>query len=80
MNKKTKNLSLLFALVGLSAAPLRADQPAAPAAPVVATVETGTNAAGPKIQFATPIYDFGKVKSGDPVKYSYVFTNIMDDP
>ena len=32
--------------------------------------------AGPKIQFATPIYDFGKVKSGEAVKYTYVFTNM----
>src|SRR5579883_286105 len=28
-----------------------------------------------KIQFATPIYDFGKVQAGELVKYSYVFTN-----
>ena len=38
----------------------------------------GTNLAGPKIVFDTPIYDFGKVKSGDPVKYTYIFTNIGD--
>ncbi len=76
MNKMTKILTLLFSIIGLSVVVLRADQPAAPAAPVIATPETGTNAAGPKIQFATPVYDFGKVKSGDPVKYSYVFTNI----
>jgi len=31
---------------------------------------------GPKMQFATPIYDFGKVKSGELVKYTYVFTNV----
>ena len=30
---------------------------------------------GPKIQFATPVYDFGKVQAGELVKYSYVFTN-----
>ena len=28
------------------------------------------------MQFATPIYDFGKVKSGELVKYTYVFTNV----
>ncbi len=33
---------------------------------------------GPKIVFKTPIYDFGRVKSGDPVKYTYIFTNIGD--
>ncbi len=34
-----------------------------------------TNAGGPKIQFATPVYDFGKVNGGEVVKYSYIFTN-----
>lgn len=37
----------------------------------------GTNA-GPKIIFETPIHDFGRVRSGDPVKYTYIFTNIGD--
>src|SRR5260221_7172319 len=75
MNKMTKILTLLFSIIGLSVVVLRADQPAAPAAPVIATPETGTNAAGPKIQFQTPVYDFGKIKSGDPVKYTFIFTN-----
>jgi len=34
--------------------------------------------AGSKIQFATPIYDFGKVQAGELVKYSYMFTNTGD--
>ena len=76
MNKMTKILTLAFSIIGLSAAVLYADQPATSPAPIAATAETGTNTAGPKIAFAMPIYDFGKVKSGDPVKYSYVFTNI----
>jgi Protein of unknown function (DUF1573) len=38
----------------------------------------GTNALGPRIQFATPIRDFGKVRSGDPVRYTYYFTNTGD--
>ena len=33
-------------------------------------------AAGPKIQFADIVYDFGKVNSGAPVKHTFVFTNI----
>src|SRR5713101_411491 len=37
-----------------------------------------TNSAGPKIQFATPQYDFGKAKAGEPVKYTYFFTNTGD--
>src|ERR1019366_4684129 len=42
------------------------------------TVESTTNAAGPKIQFETPIYDFGKVRSGEPIKHTFVFTNTGD--
>ena len=33
---------------------------------------------GPKIQFATPVYDFGQIKGGEVVKYTYVFTNAGD--
>ena len=33
---------------------------------------------GPKIQFATPVHDFGKVQAGELVKYSYAFTNAGD--
>src|SRR5438552_12990450 len=32
--------------------------------------------AGPKIQFAEMVYDFGKVSSGELVKHTFVFTNI----
>lgn len=51
--------------------------PAQPPAPAVAAAvaPADTNAPGPKIEFATPIYEFGKIKSGDPVKYTYYFTN-----
>jgi len=45
-------------------------------ASVAATVPA---AEGPKIQFATPVYDFGKVKSGEPVKYTFIFTNGGDE-
>jgi hypothetical protein len=40
---------------------------------------TVRGAEGPKIQFETPVYDFGKVKSGDPVKYTFIFTNGGDE-
>ena len=32
-------------------------------------------ATGPRITFAQPIHDFGKVKSGDTVKHTFTFTN-----
>src|SRR5512137_53484 len=41
-----------------------------------AVVAAAVGVSGPKMQFATPIYDFGKVKSGELVKYTYVFTNV----
>src|SRR5262245_36836176 len=42
----------------------------------VAATPATTNAGGGKIQFEMPNYDFGKSKAGDPVKYTFVFTNI----
>jgi hypothetical protein len=45
-------------------------QPASPPAPAA------TNAPlVPKIQFATPVHDFGKVQMNHPVKHDFVFTN-----
>lgn len=46
-----------------------------PTAPVTAAAPADTNAPGPKIEFATPIHEFGKIKSGELVKYTYYFTN-----
>src|SRR5260370_36993501 len=43
-----------------------------------AAAAPSTNSAGPKIQFATPQYDFGKARAGDPVKYTYGFTKTVD--
>lgn len=31
--------------------------------------------AGPRIQFATPVFDFGKLAAGDSVRHNFVFTN-----
>jgi hypothetical protein len=44
---------------------------ASPTAPPAATAEVG----GPKIDFYTNVYEFGRVKAGDPVKYTFYFTN-----
>ena len=46
--------------------------PIAPAAPVAPAV---ANAGGPRIQFETPTYDFGKINSGAVVKHDFIFTN-----
>src|SRR5580765_3354771 len=63
-----------------------AARPAPPAAPFInllpdapkpdAPKPEAANAAGGKIQFEMPNYDFGKSKAGEPIKYTFVFTNI----
>jgi hypothetical protein len=37
-----------------------------------------SNTPSPRIQFASPSYDFGRVKAGDPVKHTYTFSNVGD--
>jgi hypothetical protein len=59
--------TLLIVLLLLTATGVA--QPLIPAAPGVT---------GPRIQFATPVHDFGRMKNGETHKYSYVFTNIGD--
>lgn len=64
--------------------PVAADNPplpptVAPQQPLLSTPLSGalfTSGAGPEIQFATPVYDFGQIKGGEVVKYTYVFTNV----
>src|SRR5690242_4323812 len=72
-------------MIGACAAAL-AQQPAIPA-PAATTAAAPAPAApvpaapagiGPRIDFATNLYDFGRIKSGDPVKYTYYFTNTGD--
>src|SRR5215510_16198111 len=69
-----------FLLLSINVALCRAETPPAPApaSPAPAADSGTTNGAGAKIQFATPIYDFGRIKSGEAVKYTYYFTNTGD--
>lgn len=50
------------------------------AEPVASKPDGGsaTNAVGPKIQFASTVFDFGKVMSGETVKCDFIFTNTGD--
>jgi hypothetical protein len=74
MKRIVRELLVLASLMSAGTLVVGARQaPAPPAAPAAAT-----NAPGPKIQFATALYDFGRVRAGDPVKYTYVFTNTGD--
>src|SRR5216117_834423 len=58
---------------GIASCLAQADNPAAPAGTKSAAGAPETS--GPKIEFATPIFDFGKVSSGELVRHDFVFTN-----
>jgi hypothetical protein len=83
MRPITMHLGLGFALMVSGTVLVRADGPApAPAAPTAVPAPAGTpaattapNSTGAKIQFETPTYDFGRAKSGDPIKHTFIFTN-----
>src|SRR5438477_524049 len=79
MNKMTIKLVSAISIMASGAVAFGADAPAPAPTPAAAAADASTNGIGPKIQFATPVYDFGKAKSGDPVKYTYIVNN-MDDP
>src|SRR6266540_6974319 len=59
-------------LDGVAVGPAQAEDAVTPPEKNVAAPES----AGPKIQFAGTVYDFGKVSSGEVVKHEFVFTNI----
>jgi hypothetical protein len=42
---------------------------------VASAATTPATPSGAKIQFETPTYDFGRAKSGEPVKHTFIFTN-----
>lgn len=62
-----KRLVVSFAVLLIAFAGF-AQQPAAPAVPVVKGEEL--------IKFKETVHDFGKIKQGVPVTYDFVFTNI----
>src|SRR6516162_3356602 len=80
--KRIKTLGLGISLLALgSAVSFAQQQPAAAeAAPSAApaAAPTAPAPAGPKLQFATPVFDFGKTRAGDPVKHVFYFTNPGD--
>jgi hypothetical protein len=72
---KTPLLTLLIAAgaLGSVAASLAQTKDGSPGP---GTTGAPPGGAGPKIQFAEIVYDFGKVSSGEVVKHTFVFTNI----
>jgi hypothetical protein len=72
--------SLLFAGTTLVSAQQSPPAPAkTPAAATAAPATISVSAIGPKIVFETPVYDFAKVKSGELIKHTFVFTNTGDE-
>jgi hypothetical protein len=74
MSNAKKNLAWVMGIMLLGGAVVGAQTTSAPPADAISS----TNAVGPRMQFATPSYDFGRVKAGELVKYTYVFTNTGD--
>jgi hypothetical protein len=81
MKMKTAKLVYTCSLLVAGSTILSAQQPplaptpTSPGAPAPATI----SAIGPKISFETPVYDFGRVKSGELVKHTFIFTNTGDE-
>ena len=67
---KTIQVVLTSGLVGLVSAVAQAQ------APSTAVSAPSGAAGGPKVQFATNTFDFGKVMAGEVVRHDFVFTNL----
>jgi hypothetical protein len=79
MNRRTISRALTFSILVVGTAVGGADPPGAPGPATPAPpASAATNAIGPKIQFETPVHDFGRAKSGEQVKYTYALTNAGD--
>jgi len=74
MNMK-RNLIVLLTIAGTFGGIASGLAQTKESSPTVAPGEK-KESAGPKIQFAEMVYDFGKVSSGELVKHTFVFTNI----
>ena len=70
---KVFSIILLFGL-GAEISTVWAQQPSA-TTPVADPTIVSKNGPEPRIQFATPVYDFGRVKEGEVLKYDFIFTN-----
>src|SRR6266536_2008791 len=71
---KISSFAVLVSLTTLSAALAGGEPASSPAAAPV----TATNAAGPRIQFATNIYNYGRQITGTVINYTFTFTNTGD--
>jgi len=72
MIMKTAKMAFVCSALFIGTLLVRADQ----ATPATAPATNAPPAGGPKIQFDQAVYDFGKVRAGEPVKHTFVFTNV----
>jgi hypothetical protein len=80
---RTKTLLLVATLIMVAATVLKAvnednGRKDEAAAIITNSAASAASVAGPRIHFAEPMHDFGKIKHGEAVKYTYIFTNIGD--
>src|SRR5437016_6651524 len=76
MFMRTKLVTLLIVagtLGSIASCLAQADIPAPPSGTKSAAV--ATEASGPRIEFATQVFDFGKVSAGELVRHDFAFTN-----
>ena len=76
MSIMTKSFGIAILLASNALFAASEPVPAAPASPTARAPGTTATTTGPKIALATNIFDFGRVASGDPVKHTFIFTNI----
>ena len=68
--KTAPAIGMITAALGFSSMAAESNQ-----TPTTSPAPEAVGGSGPKIVFATPVYDFGRIKGGDIVKYTFVFTN-----
>jgi hypothetical protein len=67
-------VAVCFLLLAPRATKADSGTPASPQPPLISQLGS-TNGPGPKIQFATRLFDFGKVIGGEVLKHNFIFTN-----
>jgi hypothetical protein len=75
MKQISKTVGLTLGMLALIAPQSRAGAPVPLATPAPAAT-TAEKTSGPKIKFDSDVFDFGKVPAGQPIKHSFIFTNI----
>jgi len=76
MNSAPKSLISAFIVAVMGTVFCGGEPPPAPAP----AITNPASSSGPRIQFATPVYDFQRAAPGESLKYSFIFTNAGNQP